>query len=71
MPIYEYKCGKCGKINEFLENFSGSRGKGKSCKYCGSKKLEKQMSIFAPQIKEGASKKCYGCSDQACSHSGR
>ena len=69
MPVYEYKCGKCGRINEFLESFSGK--KNKSCMYCGSKKLEKQISIFAPKIKEGASKRCYGCSDQACPHSGR
>jgi putative FmdB family regulatory protein len=71
MPIYEYKCSKCGKVNEFLENFSGRQGRGRSCKYCGGKKLEKQMSIFAPQIKEGASKRCYGCGDRACPNAGR
>jgi len=70
MPIYEYKCGKCGKISEFLENFSSGPEKEKSCVYCGSKKLEKQLSIFAPGVKAGASKRCLGCSDNTCPHSG-
>jgi putative FmdB family regulatory protein len=67
MPIFEYKCSKCGKISEFLEN-SGS-AQDKKCQHCGSTTLQKQFSTFAPRIKEGASKKCHGCTDGACPHS--
>jgi putative FmdB family regulatory protein len=69
MPIYQYKCGNCGKISEFLESFSSKRSR--TCVHCGSKRLQKQFSTFAAQIKEGASKRCYGCSDSACPHAGR
>ncbi|MHC4423588.1 MAG: FmdB family zinc ribbon protein [Planctomycetota bacterium] len=68
MPIYEYRCGKCGKMNEFLE--SSSRRRARSCAYCGSKSLQKQFSAFAPRIKGGASKRCHGCSDSTCPHAG-
>jgi len=68
MPIFEYKCLKCGKKIEFLE--TGSNKQKKICPHCGSKKLEKQLSSFAPMIKAGDSKRCYGCSDQTCPHAG-
>ncbi len=68
MPIFEYKCSQCGRINEFLESH-GSKD-AHVCAYCGSKNMEKQFSTFSPRIKEGASKKCHGCSDGACPHSG-
>lgn len=68
MPIYEYKCGDCGKMSEFLESFA-SKG-AKSCKHCGGKDVVKQLSVFSPGIKEGDSKRCHGCSDQGCPHSG-
>lgn len=69
MPIYEYKCVKCGKISEFLQ--SGSGKVGLKCEHCGGTKLEKQFSTFAPRIKAGESKRCHGCSDNACPHAGR
>jgi hypothetical protein len=33
--------------------------------------LTKQMSVFSAQVKEGQSKKCFGCSDNSCPHSRR
>ncbi|MCX5807186.1 MAG: zinc ribbon domain-containing protein [Proteobacteria bacterium] len=41
MPIYEYKCGDCGKISEFL-----ILGKGEElfCKSCKSQNLAKLIS---------------------------
>lgn len=69
MPVYEYKCSNCGRINEFLEGLSGNTAK--VCSYCGSRKLVKRFSVFAPKINEGTSKRCYGCSDSTCPHSGR
>lgn len=69
MPIFEYKCVDCDKVSEFLES-SASKAK-KVCQHCGGGKLEKQISVFAPQIKQGESKKCLGCTDNACPHSQR
>ena len=68
MPIFEYKCSECDKVSEFLES-SSSKEK-RVCAHCGSGKLSKMMSTFAPRIKEGESKKCHGCTDGACPHSG-
>lgn len=58
MPLYEYRCLKCNKINTFLEKTQQkkllwfSRDK-KACTYCGSKKLEKIISNFAVSAKQG------------------
>ncbi|MHC4573708.1 MAG: FmdB family zinc ribbon protein [Planctomycetota bacterium] len=68
MPIYEYKCSKCGKISEFLEN-SSARG-GRACPHCGSNRLTKRLSVFSAGVKQGDSKRCHGCSDRTCPHAG-
>ncbi|MBW8001489.1 MAG: zinc ribbon domain-containing protein [Planctomycetes bacterium] len=68
MPIFEYKCSTCNKISEFLEQ-PGKKVK-HSCPHCGGKNLAKQISTFAPMVKEGQSKKCHGCTDNACPHAG-
>ncbi|MFA5422815.1 MAG: zinc ribbon domain-containing protein [Phycisphaerae bacterium] len=67
MPIFEYKCRKCGRISEFLEK-ADSTAKRK-CSHCGSTDLNKQFSVFSAQVKEGQSKKCLGCTDTGCPHS--
>ncbi|MGA1979667.1 MAG: zinc ribbon domain-containing protein [Sedimentisphaerales bacterium] len=67
MPIFEYKCSKCGRISEFLEPHDGKQPK--VCPHCGSSKLTKQISVFSAQVKAGQSKKCFGCSDNTCPHS--
>jgi putative FmdB family regulatory protein len=47
MPIFEYKCGKCGTVNEFLV-----LGKEEvlQCKSCKSKKLTKLMSAHNTMV---------------------
>jgi len=45
MPIFEYKCKKCGHKTEFLEK-AGNSGKHK-CEKCGSSELEKLFSTFS------------------------
>ena len=45
MPIFEYRCNKCGQKMEFLEK-SGSRSK-HVCKKCGSSNMQKLFSSFA------------------------
>jgi len=66
MPIYEYKCDKCGKLSEFLENSSARANK--RCAYCGSRNLTRQLSVFSAGVKQGDSKRCHGCSDNTCPH---
>jgi len=45
MPIFEYRCKKCGHVTSFLEK-AGS-GKSHVCEKCGSKSVEKMLSTFA------------------------
>ncbi len=45
MPIFEYKCNKCGSKTEFLEK-SNSKGN-HLCKKCGSSDLQKLFSGFS------------------------
>lgn len=68
MPIFEYKCSQCGRISEFLE--TGGSKKARKCAHCGSRKLKKQLSVFAAGVSESGSKRCHGCSDQSCPHAG-
>lgn len=46
MPIREYRCKKCNKRFEFLV-IAGDEEEVK-CPYCGSKKVEKELSVFSP-----------------------
>lgn len=46
MPIFEYKCGECGR--EFETLVMGSEGdKDVCCPHCQSKKVSRQLSGFA------------------------
>ena len=45
MPIYEYKCDKCG--NEFEEIVSLSSDCEAECPECGEKKTRRKISAFA------------------------
>ena len=46
MPIYEYKCKKCGEKFDAYRPFIGS-DKSVKCPKCGSKAPERLMSIFS------------------------
>ncbi len=54
MPLYEYRCEKCGHVSSFMEKmFEPPRlffGR-KKCKHCGSKKLTKLISKAAGHVK--------------------
>ncbi len=45
MPIYEYKCRKCGTKFELLQRM-GATSEGVSCPECGAPKPIKQFSVF-------------------------
>jgi putative FmdB family regulatory protein len=75
MPIYEYKCQDCGENSEF-RIISQAQAPALTCKSCGSRKLNKLMSV--PVISSGKSvtsgQTCCGrnerCSDagSCCGH---
>jgi putative FmdB family regulatory protein len=48
MPIYEYRCAKCGEVSEFL-----ILGKQKqlNCKQCGSEELIKLVSAHNTSVR--------------------
>ncbi|MBW2615780.1 MAG: zinc ribbon domain-containing protein [Deltaproteobacteria bacterium] len=46
MPIYEFKCKKCGNVFEFL-CFRSSDEDTATCPSCGGNKTEKLLSIFS------------------------
>lgn len=66
MPIFEYKCGDCGKVSSVLVK-SGS-GKGVKCPQCGSKSMAKQISSFSAVVKESSSggSSCQSCCESGC-----
>ena len=76
MPIFEYKCEKCGEV--FEELVSGDHNKEIPCPICGWNKTEKQMSVIggiamgksssAPVPSCGGS--CPGANSCASAHSG-
>ena len=61
MPIYEYRCRKCGHAFEKLVS-SASASPGK-CPECGAPKPEKQFSTFSASV---ASAGALPCSSGAC-----
>ena len=48
MPLYEFVCSKCEKDFESLVRSAKWEGT-VACPHCGSKKLTKKLSVFAPQ----------------------
>jgi putative FmdB family regulatory protein len=52
MPLYEYKCEKCGEINSYIETVSQAKSIlrklfFRKCSNCGSRKLKKIISTFS------------------------
>jgi putative FmdB family regulatory protein len=44
MPLYEYRCAKCGNIVEVLEK--ADAGGRHTCEKCGSRRMAKLISTF-------------------------
>jgi putative FmdB family regulatory protein len=66
MPIFEYRCDRCGHVMEILEK---SRSSAKhTCEQCGSKDMKKLLSSFAVGRSEAPMPQCDSCpSEGACS----
>lgn len=67
MPLFDFKCNKCGKEFETLVMGSDKP----VCPECGSDDLEKLMSSYACRRSrgsgsEGGSGGCAGCSGGSC-----
>jgi len=60
MPIFEYKCSKCGAEFEKLVPTSDTKP---SCEKCGAKNADKQLSTFSASV---AGSRALPCSDGAC-----
>ena len=43
MPIYEYRCARCGAVSEFIEGFSEA-GESRPCTACGSGETMRMLS---------------------------
>lgn len=46
MPIYEFRCKKCGAAFEVIRPM-GDSGRSLTCPECGARSPEKQLSVFA------------------------
>ena len=78
MPIYEYRCNDCGKINEFFLKTTKDEKETK-CKHCGSEDLHKifsksNISTKGHLIGSQGGKTCCGrderCDTPPCSDDG-
>jgi len=67
MPIYEYKCKKCGYAFEHLARTLSDGAK--KCPKCGAKNPHKEFSTFSAAVQEGGSTSCSmgSCSTPTCS----
>lgn len=54
MPIYEYRCPRCGERLEVLQRV-GAGAEGLECPRCGSDGLEREASTFASAGGSGCS----------------
>ena len=48
MPLFEYRCGKCGHVTEFLEKPNSKVRH--ACEQCGGEALEKVLSTFSARV---------------------
>ena len=59
MPIYEYKCQKCGRLTSIFVRSASSTVEA-SCKACGSRRLGRTLSAFAYHRSESVVLADYG-----------
>ncbi len=57
MPIYEYRCRKCGEVFERLLKVN-ERGDSLTCPSCGERKPEKVLSRFSSSKGSDSSSSC-------------
>jgi len=57
MPIYEYRCRKCGEIFEEIQKID-EKGDSLICPYCGEGKPEKILSTFSSSKEPESASSC-------------
>ncbi len=57
MPIYEYRCRKCGEVFERIQKVDEG-GDHLSCPYCGGIKPEKVLSSFSSSKESESTSSC-------------
>ena len=60
MPIFEYKCGSCDTVSEFLVGVS-QETESIRCGSCGSAKMRKVFSPMSFTVKSQAQASCRSC----------
>lgn len=67
MPIFEFRCRKCGECFEVLFR-SRDEKMAVACQQCGSKKVARQMSAFAGKIgnTSAGGEGCGSCAATSC-----
>ena len=71
MPIYEYRCGKCGAEFEKLVMSSTANV---DCPKCSSRKVQKKLSVFGMSGVEkpfAGSSSCGSCTKSKCTSCGK
>lgn len=67
MPVYEFRCEKCGEKYEALCRM-GEGASSQVCPNCGSKEVKKLFSRFRAMGTDGGGKSsCSSCSSTSCS----
>jgi len=76
MPIYEYRCRRCGTEFERLLPMERA-AEGGPCPQCGSEEVERRLSLFAPFARAGGESRslggnsgCATCSSSSCATCG-
>jgi len=64
MPIFEYKCKKCGHKTEFLEKANSSRKH--VCEQCGDSDMQKLLSGFSVGRSDSTSQGSDSCPTGTC-----
>ena len=64
MPLYEYRCTRCGHVTTFLEK--PKTRKPHPCEACGSAKTERLLSAFAAHGGAGSSSGDASCPTGTC-----
>ena len=51
MPLYEYKCRKCGSVSEYLEKQGEWHLFPRKCKQCGRRRTKRVLSSFSSNVR--------------------
>ncbi|MGB9723829.1 MAG: FmdB family zinc ribbon protein [Chloroflexia bacterium] len=77
MPIYEYRCRRCGAEFERLLPMERA-AEGGPCPQCGSEEIERCLSLFASFSREGGESRalggssgCASCTASSCATCGQ